>query len=90
MFAAVGVIIGVIAILVILLGVRYFKNRSRPNNSFAFIDQQDNNSTAANQPPQIEYDDVIAGNDEMVVNEVYISVDLSDEESKSKTRCFGQ
>ena len=75
-FAAVGVIVGIITILAILLGVRYFKNRSRPNNSSAFIDQQNNDMTATDQPPQIEYDDVIAVNDERVVNEVYVFADL--------------
>ena len=74
--AAVGVIVGVIAILIIVVVVRYFKNRSRPRNSLALMDQQNNDMTVTYHPSQTVYEDVSVANGEMAVNQLYVSADI--------------
>ena len=76
MHIAVGVIVGTIAILIIFLGVRYFKTKTQPSDSAALANKQNNGVKATDHPHQTEYEDIRAPNGEMVVNELYASADL--------------
>jgi len=72
-FISVGVIAAVIVLLIIILVyVRFF--RSRNNSKLVEIKKQ--NATQP-EPPQNLYDYADTANGELVVNEIYVSADVS-------------